>query len=115
MYLCGLKYENMRAKNRLSHIIALFVGILVSCLLATSCDTYRSNVYGTTVASSHKQKPYNNSKRNTHRQYQTYKTNQPHWNATTSQTTNYYIRKTNTRNRHVPKPPRSFKKKNTKR
>lgn len=102
----------MQKNIRFTHILVLLVGILLSGILVTSCDTYRSNVYGTTVASSHKQKPYNNSKRNTKRQYQKYKTRQPHWNATTSQTTNYYIRKTNTRNRHVPKARTTYKKNN---
>ena len=98
----------MRSKNLFSNIFLFIIGILITGLLVSSCETYRSQaynsrVYGSTVSSNRTQQPSNHTKRNIHRQYSKYKTRQPNWNATTSQTTNYYIRKNNTRNRYVPK------------
>ena len=71
----------MKSNNKyLKYVVFLFCSVLL--LVLGSCETSRTQTHSAT-------------------QYQRVRTrHQPHWNATTSQSTTYYIKKHSTRKSH---------------
>lgn len=74
----------MNKNFSISRLAAILLCVFAIGFAATSCSTSKRSTYRTSSYS---------KKRTRH---------QPRWNATTSQTTTYYIRKHSTRKRHNP-------------
>ncbi len=73
----------MDKKSRVHHLMLMLLCATVLAFIAPSCSTSKSNTKKKTS-------------------YSKQRTRQPRWNATTSQTTTYYIKKKAPRKRYNP-------------